>query len=280
MRRGTRRRKRLRGLSIARLVPNALTLLGLCAGLSSIRAGLEQKWELAVFGIVVAMVTDGLDGPAARLLKSQSEFGAQLDSLADFVSFGVAPALVVYLWALPDAGGFAWALAVLFSICCAMRLARFNTGLMDENPPVWATRFFVGVPAPGGAGLILVPMVMSFQMGDAFWRSGLLSGGLFVVVAALFVSTLPTFSSRRIHIPRKFVGVVMVVIAAYGALLLSTPWTALALAGFGYGLSILLAQFSFRAMIRKMDAQKERQKSRLPSDSIDEDGESGGADLE
>ncbi|WP_343559868.1 CDP-alcohol phosphatidyltransferase family protein [Kiloniella sp. b19] len=268
------RKKRLRGLSIARLVPNSLTLLGLCAGLSSIRAALEQNWELAVLGIVVAMVTDGLDGPAARLLKAQSEFGAQLDSLADFVNFGVAPALVVYLWALPDAGGFAWALAILFAICCAMRLARFNTGLIDENPPVWATKFFVGVPAPGGAGLMLVPMVLSFEMGDAFWRNEILNGALFVAVGALFVCTLPTFSSKRIHIPRKFVGLVMVAIAAYGAFLLSTPWIALALAGIGYGVSIILAQFSFRTMIRKMEAQKERQKARSqPDGSVDDDPE-------
>ena len=156
------KRRRLPGLSVGRLIPNALTLLALCAGATAIRLALTERWELAVAAVGVAMLLDALDGRIARLMKATSRFGAELDSLADVVNFGLTPALMVYLWALGDTGGLGWALALVYVICCALRLARFNTALSDENPPPWAGKFFTGVPAPAGAGLVLLPMALAF----------------------------------------------------------------------------------------------------------------------
>lgn len=242
------RRRRLRGLSINRLIPNALTLMGLCAGMTAIRWALEERWEVAVAAVVVAMVIDGLDGPVARMMKATSEFGAQLDSLADFVNFGVTPAIIVYLWAMHDLGGLAWALALVYSMCCALRLARFNAGLNQESAPSWSSKFFVGVPAPAGAGLMLLPMVLSFKLGDDIFRSQILNGIVFIGVAALMVSQIPTYSSKRIKVPLRHVGFVLIAVGAFAAFLVSTPWVTLSVAGLVYFASIPLAQISFRKM--------------------------------
>ena len=147
-----RRRRGLPVLTLSRLVPNALTLVGLCAGLTAVRLALLERWELAIAAIVLAMVMDALDGKIARLMGVSSEFGAQLDSLADAISFGVAPALIVYLWSLTGAGGIGWALALVFAVACTLRLARFNVNLGGGKPFPWAERFFTGVPAPAGGG--------------------------------------------------------------------------------------------------------------------------------
>lgn len=244
----SRRRRRLRGLSINRLIPNALTLMGLCAGMTAVRWALEERWEVAVAAVVVAMVIDGLDGPVARLMKATSEFGAQLDSLADFVNFGVTPAIIVYLWAMQDLGGLAWALALVYAMCCALRLARFNAALTQDDKPAWASKFFVGVPAPAGAGLMLLPMVLSFKLGDEIFRSQVLNGIVFIGVAALMVSQLPTYSSKRIKVPLRHVGFVLIGVGAFAAFLVSTPWVTLSVAGLAYLVSIPLAQISFRKM--------------------------------
>lgn len=243
-----RRRRRLRGLSINRLIPNALTLMGLCAGMTAIRWALEERWEVAVAAVVVAMVIDGLDGPVARLMKATSEFGAQLDSLADFVNFGVTPAIIVYLWAMQELGGMAWALALVYAMCCALRLARFNAGLIQEDTPSWSSKFFVGVPAPAGAGLMLLPMVLSFKLGDDIFRSQLLNGVVFIGVAALMVSQIPTYSSKRIKVPLRHVGFVLIAVGAFAAFLVSTPWITLGVSGLVYFASIPMAQISFRKM--------------------------------
>ena len=143
---------KLPGLSLNKLIPNILTVLALCAGLTSIRFALHGKWEHAVLSIVLAAILDGLDGRVARLLQGTSKFGAELDSLSDFVSFGVAPAMVLYFWTMQGAGGFGWALVLLFAVCCALRLARFNTMLGNADLPPYAYNFFTGIPAPAAAG--------------------------------------------------------------------------------------------------------------------------------
>ncbi len=251
------RRRRLRGLSINRLIPNALTLMGLCAGMTAIRWALDERWEVAVAAVVVAMVIDGLDGPVARLMKATSEFGAQLDSLADFVNFGVTPAIIVYLWAMHDLGGLAWALALVYAMCCALRLARFNAGLSQEDAPSWSSKFFVGVPAPAGAGLMLLPMVLSFKLGDDIFRSQILNGIVFIGVAALMVSQIPTYSSKRIKVPLRHVGFVLIAVGAFAAFLVSTPWVTLSVAGLVYFASIPMAQISFRKMRSSMPEEIE-----------------------
>src|SRR5258707_10708364 len=149
--------RRIQELSVQRMVPNILTLLALCAGMTAIRFALNGNFPAAVYAVIVAGVLDGLDGRVARLLKATSHFGAELDSLSDFVSFGVAPATVMYLWTMSALHSVGWAIVLFFAVCCALRLARFNTELTAEPPP-YAARFFRGAPAPAGAGLLMVPM--------------------------------------------------------------------------------------------------------------------------
>ena len=161
------RRPRLKALPFNRMIPNILTLLALCAGLTSIRFGLLEQWQLAVVALFAAAIFDGLDGRVARILKGTSKFGAELDSLSDFISFGVAPAIVLYLWTMQTWGNIGWLVVLIFSVCCALRLARFNTNLDEPNTPPWAVNFFTGVPAPAAGGRV------TFAYSDGFARADL-----------------------------------------------------------------------------------------------------------
>jgi CDP-diacylglycerol--serine O-phosphatidyltransferase len=251
------KRRRLPGLTVNRLIPNAVTLLALCAGMTAIRLAFLERWELAIAAVLVAMVGDVLDGRIARLMNATSEFGAQLDSLADVISFGVTPAIIIYLWALGDAGGLGWAMVLVFVMASALRLARFNVALDDEKPaPTWANRFFTGVPAPGGAGLVLVPMVMSFELGDEVLASPVLNGVLLAVVAALMVSKVPSFSAKQFRVRPSYVGLVLVGVGAFVAFLVSEPWITLSLAGLVYAISIPFAARQYLRLQAKQDAEQ------------------------
>ena len=242
------KRRRLPGLTVNRLIPNALTLLGLCAGMTAIRLALMERWDLAIAAVLVAMVADALDGRIARLMGATSEFGAQLDSLADVINFGVTPALIVYLWALGDTGGLGWALVLVFAMSCALRLARFNTALGIEQPAPWTSRFFTGVPAPAGAGLALLPMVLSFELGEDILASPILNGLMLVAVSALMVSKVPTFSAKRIRLQQSYVGLALVGVGAFTAFLVSTPWVTISLVGLAYLVSIPIAVMTYRRL--------------------------------
>ena len=210
---------------------------------------------MAIAAVLVAMVADVLDGRIARLMGATSEFGAQLDSLADVINFGVTPAIMIYLWALGDAGGLGWALVLVFVMACALRLARFNVALDDEKPaPSWASRFFTGVPAPGGAGLVLVPMVMSFELGEDVLASPVLNGVILAAVAALMVSKVPSFSAKQFRVRQSYVGLVLVGVGAFVAFLVSTPWVTLSLAGLCYAISIPFAARQYRRLQARQDA--------------------------
>lgn len=246
-----RRRPGLPVLTLSRLVPNALTLLGLCAGLTAVRLALMERWELAVAAIVLAMVMDALDGKIARLMGTTSEFGAQLDSLADAISFGVAPALIVYLWALSGAGGVGWAIALIFAVSCVLRLARFNVKLNETKPYPWAERFFTGVPAPAGAGLALLPMVLSFELGGAILASSWFNGFVLAGSAALMVSTIPTFSAKRVKIPRSYLGLALIGAGILAAFLISTPWATLGAMGLTYLASVPVATIVYRRLLKR-----------------------------
>src|ERR1700674_5304674 len=156
------KRRRFRPIPVRTLVPNVITLLALCAGLTAVRLAIEGKLELSLAAIVLAAVLDGIDGRIARLLKGTSQFGAELDSLADFVNFGVAPALIVYFWALHELKSAGWIAGMVFAICTGLRLARFNVMIDDPNKPAWAGNFFVGIPAPAGAITVLLPVYVHF----------------------------------------------------------------------------------------------------------------------
>ena len=182
---------RIRPRPILALVPNFFTVLSLCAGMTGMRYALDERWELSVGLIVTAMLLDGLDGRSARLLNTTSKLGAQLDSLADFVSFGVAPAFVIYLWCLNDVRAIGWAVAMLFATCCALRLARFNVESDNSNEPKWKANFFTGIPAPAAAGCVLVLPAASFVFGDGIARLWLLNLIFMLATALMMVSHRP-----------------------------------------------------------------------------------------
>jgi len=241
---GTPRKKRFRDLSINRMIPNILTLLALAAGLTAIRFGLDGRWEHAVLAIIVAAVLDALDGRIARLLKGASKFGAELDSLSDFVCFGVSPVLVLYLWTMKDAGRLGWVLVMLFTICCGLRLARFNVMMENHDAPAWQARFFTGIPAPAGGGLVLLPMVLSFQGGEGFFRQPWVVGIFMLIIAGMLVSTIPTYSFKKLKINQHWILPTMLITGAIAVFLINAPWLTLSVMGLAYICSIPL---SYRA---------------------------------
>mgnify|MGYP005839067779 CR=1 FL=1 len=233
-----RRNRPPRNRPLFHLVPNMFTVLGLCAGLTGIRYALDGRWELAVALIIVAGVLDGLDGRSARMLKITSKLGAELDSLADFLSFGVGPALIVYLWTLRDVRGVGWALAMLFATCCALRLARFNSELEQPDKPRWTLWFFTGVPAPAAAGLALLPMMLNFASGAALFRSWAVNAVLLLAVACLMVSRLPTFSLKRLRVRPDLVLPTMLACGVVVVAFVTEPWWTLSAIGVVYLLAL------------------------------------------
>lgn len=229
MLRGRRRQRPRTRRPLLHMVPNLFTILSLCAGFTGLRYGLDGRYEVAVALIVAAAVLDGLDGRAARLLNIQSKLGAELDSLADFFNFGVAPALLVYLWALQPIRGIGWAVALLFAVCCALRLARFNTEADDPNRPRWSHHFFTGVPAPAAAGLALSPMIAWFAFGQGFWQSAWVNAGTLAVVAILMVSRVPTLSLKRLRLRPEQIVPTLAMAGLLMALLVTEPWLTLSL---------------------------------------------------
>lgn len=271
MRRGLRSRRAgssrrpLQAQSINRLIPNVLTLAALCAGLTGLRFALIGRFELAVLAVLTAALLDGLDGRVARLMNATSRFGAELDSLADFVSFGVVPAVIAYLWSLQGLRGFGWSVALLYVICAALRLARFNTDL-ENPPPAWRAAFFTGVPSPAGAGLALLPLVASFELPDTMLdgHPGLMAAWL-LLVGGLMVSQLPTFAFKRLRVPNAYVLPVLLVLALVTAGLAAEPWWTLVLLGLAYLASL---PFAWRAARLRRDAAAPRpaDEDRVPSE--------------
>ena len=223
-----------RGLTVRSVIPNAITAAALCSGLTGIRFAIVGDWERAVFAIILAGVLDGIDGRIARLLKAQSRFGAELDSLADSLSFGMAPALVLFLWSLQDLPRFGWFASLAVAICCALRLARFNAQIDVEDQPHKSAGFLTGVPAPVGAGLAFLPLYLWLASGEDLFRSPLLVGPWTAGIAVLMISNLATLSWTSIR-PRTQIRLPAIALAGliFAALLTETWWT-LALLSFGY----------------------------------------------
>lgn len=227
---------RIREISFRLMVPNAITVLAICAGLSGIRMAFENRFEMAVGLVLIAAFLDGIDGRVARLLKSQSKFGAQMDSLADIVNFGVAPALVLYAFMLDQARSAGWIAAMLYAICAALRLARFN--VMSENPvqPKWSSEYFVGVPAPAGALLVLLPIYLGF-LGVPPTKFVAYGASLYtVLIGYLLISRVPVWSGKSAgkSIRRDLMLPILLVIAIYAALLTSYTWEVLTLTAVAY----------------------------------------------
>ena len=258
-----RRRPRFAGPSFNRMIPNIMTLLGLCAGLTSMRYAIEGRFGSAAVAIMVAGCIDGLDGRLARLLKATSRFGAEFDSLADFCCFGVAPAFVLYLWSLQSVGGFGFTPCLMFAVCMALRLARFNATL-DIAPPIahaYAYNFFTGVPAPAGAGLALFPLFLGLEARvlGLDWLQRLAHHPLFCAAvlmgtALLLVSTLPVWNFKNFKVPRDFVLPVLLGVGAYTAVLVAEPWAALAVAGLVYVGMLAFSRRSFHRLRAEAEA--------------------------
>jgi len=236
-----------KAVSIRTILPNVVTLLAFMAGLTSIKFALAGKWELAVAAILAAGVFDGLDGTVARLLKSTSRFGAELDSLSDVVAFGVAPAVILYLFALQGLDRLGWGVALVYAIAMALRLARFNARLDDETEPRKATGFLTGVPAPMGAGLLLMPMMAEFAFEGEFLQGyAFFIAAYAIFIALLMVSTLPTLSLKALRVPREWFIPALLIIAMLIAGLFAKIWMVVIGIGVAYLVSLPVTYVAFR----------------------------------
>jgi CDP-diacylglycerol--serine O-phosphatidyltransferase len=259
-----RNRPRFKGLSFNRMIPNILTMLGLCAGLTAMRYALDARFGAAAVAITVAACIDGLDGRLARLLKVTSRFGAEFDSLADFLCFGVAPSFVLYLWSLQAWRGFGFTPCLMFAVCMALRLARFNAALDAGPHPAYTYNFFTGVPAPAGAGVALFPLFAGLEFKSLGWdwalaavQSPAFCGFVLVGTALLLVSTLPVWSFKNFKVPSEYVLPMLLGIGLYTALLVADPWAAMAAGGLIYVGMLPLSLRSFRRLKREAEGAEE-----------------------
>ena len=233
------------------ILPNMLTLIGVCIGLSSIKFALDEKFELAIIAIIFAALIDGLDGRIARLIKGTSKVGKELDSLTDVISFGVAPSFVMYFWLLNNLGKFGWLLCLIYVVCVTLRLARFNVNSNEE--PSWKDNFFEGVPSPAGGILVLMPLIFSLSGFDFFIISyNILVPVFFISVSFLLISKFPTYSLKKIIIPRSMTVFLLFGIVLFFGLLLIYPFKVVFLSGFIY-LSLIPISFLH---YRKINKQK------------------------
>ena len=252
-----------RKIPLRLIFPNLVTALAMCAGLTAIRMAIEGRIELAVFAILLAAFLDGIDGRIARFLKASSKFGAELDSLADFLSFGVAPAIVLFVWGLQDFRSLGWIACLIFAVCCALRLARFNAALENPGREPWHANYFTGIPAPAGAAIGLFPVYISFLIVPMSDGLQLFTLVYVVFVALLMVSNIPTFSGKSfggsIRPDFVFPGIIAVVI--YVSLLATYPWTMLA------GSSILylaIIPVSWRGFVKRRRKSESAQQQAEP----------------
>lgn len=239
-------KQKLTSLPIRKIIPNMVTTLAVCAGITSIKYAIADLYAHAIICIFLAAFFDLLDGRVARMLKGSTKFGAELDSLSDFVSFGVSPAILMYRWTLYDFPKFGWFFCLLFAICMAMRLARFNTMLEDEPQPSYWDNFFIGVPAPAAAALGILPVMISFEFPEVeFLRSNWFCSIVMFIVAMLMISRIPTISTKKLKVPTYMV-IPMVVILVFGAtLIFSMPWLVLSSLSLLYAVTIPLGVMVF-----------------------------------
>ncbi len=241
--------------TLVKLFPNMVTLAGLCVGLSAIRFALNDQWEWAVGFIIIASVIDAVDGKVARMLDATSEFGAQLDSLSDFLNFGIAPPFILYLWVTQEVKGLGWALVLYGAVCCAVRLARFNTDLdTGEERPAWKDRFFTGIPAPAGAMLMVGPMITVFAFKEdfptifhwiSFFENPIFASIYGAVIATLMASRLPTFSFKKLSVPREYLSLVMIAGGLFIIAAIIEPWPTMFAVGIWYYSTLPLSVISY-----------------------------------
>ena len=244
------------------LLPNALTIFGVCLGLSSIKFALDANYGMAIIAIGFAAILDTLDGRVARLIKGTSKIGKELDSLTDVISFGVAPGFIIYFWALNEIGKFGWMFVLIYTVCCALRLARFNLMIIEENE-TWKINFFEGVPSPAAAGLVLLPLILSLSGIVQFENYTVLSSIAILTTSILMVSKIPTYSLKRILIPRHLAIFLLLGIGIYVSLLIFYTFETLFFSGTIYLLLIPISFFHYR--------HKDKKKFTTPTKEEDED---------
>jgi CDP-diacylglycerol---serine O-phosphatidyltransferase len=252
----------------ASLLPNALTILGVCLGLSSIKFAIDLNYSLAVIAIGFAAILDTLDGRVARLIKGTSKVGKELDSLTDVISFGVAPGFVMYFWTLNELGKFGWLLVLIYTVCCALRLARFNLTNIDENEN-WKINFFEGIPSPAAAGLVLLPLIFSLSnlsevlnlnqliqvlnLNNIFQieNNKIITSIIILITSILMVSKVPTYSLKRISIPRRLGGFLILSIGIYISVIFNFTFEVLFLTGLVYIFLIPISYFNYKQLSKK-----------------------------
>ena len=227
------------------LLPNTLTIFGVCLGLSSIKFALDTNYAMSVVAIGFAAVLDTLDGRVARLIKGTSKVGKELDSLTDVISFGVAPGFIMYFWTLNEIGKFGWMFVLIYTVCCALRLARFNLTTIEENE-TWKINFFEGVPSPAAAGMVLMPLLLSLSGLIEFENYAVLSSIIIIITSILMVSKLPTYSLKRILIPRHLAIFLLLGIGIYVSLLIFYTFKTLFFSGLTYLVLIPISYFHYK----------------------------------
>jgi len=232
------------------LLPNTLTIFGVCLGLSSIKFALDTNYAMAIIAVGFAAILDTLDGRVARLIKGSSKVGKELDSLTDVISFGVAPGFIMYFWVLNEIGKFGWMFVLIYAVCCALRLARFNLTVVEENES-WKINFFEGIPSPAAAGLVLLPLILSLSGFLKFGNYTVLSSMVILVTSILMVSKVPTYSLKRILIPRKLAIFLLLGIGVYVSLIIFYTFETLFVTGLIYILLIPVSFFHFKYLNKK-----------------------------
>jgi CDP-diacylglycerol---serine O-phosphatidyltransferase len=247
-----------RGIPFRAMIPNAVTLLALCFGLTGVSFGVSGEWEKALAAIVFAGVLDGMDGRIARLLNAQSRFGAELDSLSDNIAFGTAPALILFLWSLKEAPRFGWIAALALAVCCALRLARFNARIDSEEQPHKSAGFNTGVPAPAGAGLAFVPIYLWLITGDDIFRHWALVMAWTLFIALLMISSFATYGWTSIRIRSGWRLFALAGVALLGAALIRAPWITLLGVSLVYLATLPFSMASYSKVKRRRVASAER----------------------
>ncbi len=236
-------------IPISKLAPSLITLLALCLGITSVRYAFDEKWTIAAALVLIAAILDAVDGRLARMLDASSKFGAELDSLSDLVSFGVAPALIIYLWTLHEVPykGVGWSIVLFFIACSAIRLARFNSNLIDEEDAIKpkTTSFFSGVPMPAGGVLALLPMLLTFELLDDFFSYWAIAIYM-TIIGFLMVSKIPTFSIKSIRVPKEYISILLVFASVIMAAMILEPWIFLPLFALIYLFSIPFSIIAYR----------------------------------
>jgi len=243
--------QKLKHFGAKNILPNMITVLALSAGATAIRFAIEGRWNAAVIAIVIAGVLDGMDGSVARLLKSTSKFGAELDSLSDVISFGVAPAVLLYMWSLSGIKGLGWVIALAITICCALRLARFNSNLDDDDEPRKKAGFLTGLPSPVAAGLALLPVMATLEYGQGFYSKPEFVGFYSALICFGMISKFSTYAFRTLIIKKEYLVPLLLVFGLFAASITTYGWTMLILVGFFYILSIPVSVYRFYILTKK-----------------------------